>query len=220
MDEFTHAAEARAAFVTVGGYARGFVVETSHARLVITAAHCLPHLPTAHPAATEERAYANLLGPLGAPPSISAECVFADPAADLAVLCGPDGQELYDQSEAYERFVEAASALRIDVVTSPREAWLLMLDGLWERCSVRVTDNYFFPGLALTIVGATQGNAAGTSGSPIVSAEGTALGVISLGSLDGSGSLFGDQAGQPLLAGTLPGWLLAALNVRVENGGA
>lgn len=49
-----------------------------------------PCLSAAH---DRERTYANLIGPLGAEPTVTAECVFVDPVADISVLGSPDGQE-------------------------------------------------------------------------------------------------------------------------------
>jgi hypothetical protein len=89
------------AVLRVGG-GRGFVVDGEWTRLVITAAHCLPQMPPAHGASyTEERTYSDLLGPLGAETTVWAECLFADPVADIAVLGEPDSQELYEQARAY-----------------------------------------------------------------------------------------------------------------------
>ena len=69
------------------GDGRGFVVENDDERLVITAMHCLPELPIAHGASyIEERTYRGLLGPVGDGQTVWAECLFADPIADLAVL--------------------------------------------------------------------------------------------------------------------------------------
>jgi hypothetical protein len=77
-----------AAVITVGG-GRGFVVNDE---CVITAAHCLPHLPPCCTASyPEERTYAKLLALLGGEPAIPAECRFADPVGDIAVLGAPDG---------------------------------------------------------------------------------------------------------------------------------
>src|SRR5262245_11700488 len=73
----------------------GFVVEGSKDRLlcVITAAHCLPHLPLPNPAPPiEERFYENLLGRIGDSPTAGAECLFVDPIADIAVLGDPGGK--------------------------------------------------------------------------------------------------------------------------------
>jgi hypothetical protein len=83
--------EAKNAIVKVGG-GRGFVVQGERDRLVITAGHCLPDFPTCHSSShTEERTYKALLGSLGEKPAVWAECLFADPIGDVAVL-GPHHQ--------------------------------------------------------------------------------------------------------------------------------
>jgi hypothetical protein len=121
---------AQGAIVTVDG-GRGFVIETRHDRFVITAAHCLPTLPPAHPLSyTEERTYHKLLGPIGSAPTISAECLFVDPVVDIAVLGEPDGQlYLEGEDEAFRAFVEATPALQVGVLADRCDAWLHTLDG-------------------------------------------------------------------------------------------
>jgi len=80
--------EAKHAVITVGA-GRGFVVDSKRGRLVITAAHCLPRFPRrASVSHSAERTYNALLGPLGKEPSVSTECLFADPIGDIAVLGG------------------------------------------------------------------------------------------------------------------------------------
>jgi hypothetical protein len=99
-----HARHALSAVVRVSNGGRGFVVETSgrfgrRNRYVITAAHCLPRVPPRHGLShTEERTYKKLLAPLGKKPSVWCECLFLDPIADIAVLGGPDNQELSEQA--------------------------------------------------------------------------------------------------------------------------
>src|ERR1035437_420479 len=94
--------EAKNAIVKVGG-GRGFVVQGERDRLVITAGHCLPDFPTCHSSShTEERTYKALLGSLGEKPAVWAECLFADPIGDVAVLGPPDDQQPSDEFEAYE----------------------------------------------------------------------------------------------------------------------
>ena len=103
----------RRAVVKVGDGGRGFMVEINDPFLklrvpvIITAAHCLPHFPPALGliSYTEERTYRALLGPLGGEQTVWAECLFADPIADIAVLGSPDGQELYDEARAYEELM-------------------------------------------------------------------------------------------------------------------
>jgi hypothetical protein len=95
---------AKEAIIKVGE-GRGFLVEYSPwPHQVITAAHCLPHLPSAHGASyAKERTYANLLGPRDGLPTVLAECVFVDPIADIAVLAAPVG--LYEEFEDYDDFM-------------------------------------------------------------------------------------------------------------------
>jgi len=109
------------------GDGRGFVVERRFGRgtdrIIIAAAHCLPvcrHLrapvgaATPHPARyLKEATYQDLLGPLGAKPTVWAHCLFVDPVADIAVLCQPDNQELCDEAEAYDALIESMQPLRL-----------------------------------------------------------------------------------------------------------
>src|ERR1039458_7796780 len=91
----------RGAVVRVGA-GRGFVVQGERDRLIVTAAHCLPEFPPCASFSTlEERTYPSLVAPLGSPLEIWAECLFADPIGDIAILGAPDGQEMSDEYEAY-----------------------------------------------------------------------------------------------------------------------
>ena len=96
------------------GDGRGFVIATKEARYVVTAAHCLPNLPPADPAAyAKDRTHPDFLGPLGGPRDVWAECVFANPVADLAVLARPDDQELSGRAAAYDHLIQAAKRFAI-----------------------------------------------------------------------------------------------------------
>ena len=97
---------AKRAVVTVGE-GRGFVIDTDP-RLVVTAAHCLPHLPPACSVMyLEEKTYKDLLAPLGnRKRTVWAECLFIDPVADIAVLGTPDDQALDEEAVAYDDLVE------------------------------------------------------------------------------------------------------------------
>jgi hypothetical protein len=97
------------------GDGRGFIVEADYRRLVLTAAHCLPHFPPCHGASyLEERTYCDLLGLLDtSSPNVCAECLSVDPIADLAVLGSPDNQALSSEAEAYETPTGQRSELQV-----------------------------------------------------------------------------------------------------------
>jgi hypothetical protein len=87
--------------------------------VVITAAHCLPDLPSPNPASFfEERTYAACLGALGANPTVWAECLFVDPIADIAVLGEPDSQALSDENDAYHLLIDDRPTLPIGKATT------------------------------------------------------------------------------------------------------
>lgn len=188
--------------VTVG-HGRGFLVKARCGVAVVTAAHCLPNVPQAdpHPDSTERICRGKLLSQLGKKPTVHAECLFADPVGDIAVLRDLQGYQFTRQADAYRRLVGDRRTLRIGRATSePGPAWLLSLSRQWTHCTV--TLNGWGNGLFLndTTKDATW---MGTSGSPVVTADGHALGIVSLGR--------GEFSYNPALAGCLPSWLLADL---------
>jgi hypothetical protein len=195
--------------VQVGG-GRGFVVEREdqwQPRVIITAAHCLDDLPPAHPISyTEERTYPSMLGPLGAEPTVSAECLFADPIADIAVFGTPDSQDFSDEADAYESLLAAVAPLPVaDAPKDSRErvkvlpveiagevfdeatvltpgqgtALVLSLSGDWTKCSVERRG----PWLWIKEIDLIE---PGMSGSPIVSLSGEAIGLVSTAGSAGS----------------------------------
>ena len=157
--------------ITVGD-GRGFVIAPKHnrfgKRFVLSAAHCLPWLPPAHPATyTEELTYGPLLGPLGKEPSVLAECAFVDPVADLAVLRSPDNQELSEEADAYEALLEPMAPLEVaDVGGREVLGQLLSLKGSWFSCTLQHRGGPFW------IKDAKQPIQSGMSGSPILAANG------------------------------------------------
>jgi hypothetical protein len=126
---------ARSAIVTVG-LGRGFVVRDERdplmPRLVITAAHCLPFFPPcASASSTQERTYDGLLGRLGDKPTVWAECLFADPIGDIAVLGPPDNQDCSEQAKQYNELMKVAAPLPTADAASSCRAWLPSLKGEW-----------------------------------------------------------------------------------------
>ena len=178
-------------------------------RLVITAAHCLPKFPRAYSAEfCELRTYRNLLGSLannrnGKKNDVCAECLFADPIADIAVLGCPDGQALGDEADAYNVFTEKVTPLRIGAARSGKD-WLLSLDRpRW----IPTTLDLAYRSRSLK-TGPTE---AGMSGSPILNDRGKAVGVVCTGTetITASGKRVNENAGhQAILMKNLPGWLL------------
>jgi hypothetical protein len=204
-------AEAKSAVVRVGD-GRGFVVETigqerhvvraAQGRYVVTAAHRLPRLPSAQSASyLEERTYAKLLGPLEGECGVWAECTFADPVEDVAVLHEPDNQELPDEVEEFRALVEAPT--RAFSVRAPQAdvlcGWLLSLDGEWFAVQVNAPAGWRFFLNPDPVAG-------GISGSPIVDDDGFAVGVVNLGGECGASS--------PKLCDVLPGRMLRWLGVK------
>jgi hypothetical protein len=205
------------------GDGRGFVVADGDRNIaeggksdVVTAAHCLPTVPPPHLARyLEEATYPRLIGPLGAEPDVTAACVFVDTVADIAVLGEPDNQALSDEHDHYEAFLSALPPFDIaappprgrlrmpalDADQSPAWRWLgevsfpgrvLSLDGQWIECNVRRLGGPF-------TIEPEKLVKSGMSGSPLISATGAALGVVSTSNR------------AAVLADGLPGWLLRML---------
>jgi hypothetical protein len=174
-------------------------------RLVVTAAHCLPHLPPVPPAYNYERTYKDLLGNLHGPNrKVWAECLFADPVGDIAVLGGPSTLELSDEADAYDALADERPAIQFGKARSGR-GWILALSGdRWIETTLNVRSTIWGPSL---VVGPTEG---GMSGSPIVNDAGRAVGIVSQGrETEGKdGARKNEDAAQPILTLNLPGWLL------------
>jgi Trypsin-like peptidase domain len=201
--------KAKRSVLTVGE-GRGFVVTCRQERLVVTAAHCLPFFPVCHSmTGLAERTYAALLAPLGREPAVWAECLFADPVADIAVLGSPDNQDLYEQADAYEALVQSASSIAIADAPLKGKGWLLSLEGQWFGCTVQYLKRVKG---TLWISNTTQPIVGGMSGSPVISDNGAAIGIVAVGKMSGCQDCCEDQYGSknPRLVRDLPGWLLYA----------
>jgi len=169
--------KAKSAVLTVG-HGRGFLIESLGKRVVVTAAHCLPKFPPPHGASyLHERTYGRLLGPLAGKRTVWAECLFADPIADIAVLGSPNNLELSDEADRYDALVDPLKPLRIAAAPENGIAWLLSLKGDWFKCTVSYLKRIEGP----LWVSPDQPIAGGMSGSPILSDDGKAIGVVCLG---------------------------------------
>lgn len=192
--------QAKDFLLKVGG-GRGFVVtDTRHEELpplVITAAHCIPEMPAAHPYRRHDEETFPLLGPLLGEASLYATVLFYDPIADVAVLGQPDEQmlsqdaEAYEQllsshAEAYEQLLQSYTPLVIieplergpgvvyDLQMERRSVEYCCWQGMWKAPWVRVEGFPFESGM---------------SGSPVLDEQGRALAVVSAGNDKGSACL-------------------------------
>ena len=206
------------------GPGRGFVVEARirakaegasegraryfKRRLILTAAHCLPHLPPAHAAANEvDRTYPQLVQTLdGKRKDVWAECLFVNPVADIAVLGSPDDQMVPDESERYDELAKNVAALKIG---SPRSGpgWVLSLEGRWIRTLTKVLSGLHGTSL---LIGPTK---SGMSGSPILNDVGRVVGIVVIGT-EINGQLSKLNGPQPILVRDLPRWLVDSLVLR------
>lgn len=182
------------------GYGRGFVAQTVDNPVIITCAHCLPHVPPAIGAllVSSQNTYPSLVGVLDQEPTITVECLFADPVADVAVLGEPDDHALSDEAEAYRAFVEEREGLRIAAeqnaalpVHNRKGAWLT-LEGKWVQHSLEVNERCVWTG---------ERSESGMSGSPIIldTVRRTVVGVVASSEV------------HPRLVTALPAWLLRKL---------
>jgi len=174
--------------------------------LVVTASHCLPHLPVM-PGSLQETTYPNLLAPLGEEPSVWAKCLFIDPVSDLAIVGEPDNQVFGEESDAYVRLVDWRSPFAIAAPESGK-GYMLALDGAtWEPTALTVHVTIAGHGLSS---GPTLG---GQSGSPILDTKGRAVALVSMGSettRNGVRTQMEQNGPQPILKLALPPWLLRA----------
>lgn len=209
MTESETLSAATRSVVSVGG-GRGFVVVSGNYRFVLTAAHCLPHFPPVDAGLCPQGStYPALLGLLGDDPEVCAECRFADPIGDVAVLGPPDDQELSAEFDGYEALVENVPALPVreaseQAVPWQAEARLLSLDGRWNRCIVGQYRNGM-----LWIEDATDGIYAGMSGSPILATDGSAIGIVS--NSRAAPNTMSTAGASPSFMGSLPNWLVRQL---------
>ena len=147
---------------------------------------------------------------MGGARRVTAECVFIDPIADIAVFGAPDTQERDEEAQAYEKLTGEA-AFKIGKLPRQRarrwppvssEAHMLTLDNEWFVCRIeRSGAMLWFDQAAQPVVG-------GMSGSPIVLPDGSAVGVVCTSEESHSGGREGGPG--PTLSAHLPGWLLHA----------
>ena len=87
---------------------------------------------------TEERTYQRLLGELIGEPTVWAECLFADPISDVAVLGPPDNQEFYPRESSTHPRGGPAVRIRLPPEASLSHWCLPRLQAQKDRLSPRM----------------------------------------------------------------------------------
>jgi hypothetical protein len=198
------------------GEGRGFVVEHRGEHLVVTASHCLPWLPSGFGIAySEQHVYRKMLGPLGSAPIVACECLFVNPVDDVAVLGVPDTQSFSDEVDAYRALLEYATPFRITEAPEKGRGFLLSLEREWFGCQVQWMKSIDGP---LWVSKLAQSIEGGMSGSPIVSENGNAIGIVATSVMEKGKDAATDEFGasNPRLMRDLPLWLLRAQTMRKQ----
>jgi hypothetical protein len=193
---------------------RGFIVGGAHgARYVVTAARCLAQSRFPRPNLAfrvREWTFPNVIGPLGANRgTITAQLCVINLADDIAVF-GEPNKELGFETHQYKQFTAIAMPVAEPPATpepcrwrnaSGSRAWVSAPDGTWLCCSVQDSGGFL-------MVGGVDVTSA-MSGSPIVNADGAAIGLIS--ATEGGGRY---DTGYRSLVDCLPAWLWRKLQCR------
>jgi hypothetical protein len=199
------------AIVRVNG-GRGFVVQGERDWLVITAAHCLCKqgrykLPPAdYFSGTEDRTYPRLIG-VAKSAKIWAECLFADPVNDIAVMGPVDGQFYgHERVASWDEMMEAVSPLAIADAATEGVVQLYALDGERFRARIQRREGEY----SLWIRECEQPITSGMSGSPICNGSGKAIGVVSI-SIGPANQDDHHEGHAGMLTRILPVWLVREL---------
>ena len=155
---------------------RGFIVERQKNRFVLTVAHCLPHLPPCSLMSHgEERTYKHSLGVIGQHAKVWAQCLFADPVSDIAILGSPDYQTFFEQSDQWKTFIQALKPIPIRRPRLGETIYMLSLRGEFVSGVIHSVNEQF-----LNIESTGDLIQPGMSGSPILNEDGHAVSLCSV----------------------------------------
>lgn len=152
----------------------------------------------------------DFLRPIGAKPTVWAECLFVNPVADIAVLGPPDEQTLPEQAQGYKALLRSLKPFKVADIQQVDQVWLLSLERKWFSCRA----NYlpWVNGSLWLHTWELGSIKSGMSGSPIISDNGEAVGVVRVANLTGL-----DSGPQARLVRDLPGWLSYAQQRRAAD---
>jgi hypothetical protein len=179
--------EAEHCVITVGE-GRGFVARgPNRENLIVTTVECLSIIPS------DLSEIPHLLGRLGAAPFLSATCLFVDPISGVAIL-GP-----FDPGDYFDFMRELVPLDIAEAKDYRTPAFLLSLAKRWTGCFASGDGHH-----SVFISGFEYPIADGMSGSPVLDADGRAIGVVRVD----DGSRHRTMGGGPKLTDCLPGWFL------------
>jgi S1-C subfamily serine protease len=131
-----------------------------------------------------------------------------EPCADIAVLECADNQMFYDDADAFESWVEQVAPVPVrDSLLAPDEPILIHVlthDRGWVGGRATKHGLRQVGRVAIETIDPIEG---GTSGGPVVDADGALVGVVSW-TAEGSGA---EGGAIPLACHALPAWVLAAI---------
>ena len=88
---------------------------------------------------------------------------------------------MFNECDAYKTFCEGRPALHLAELPVSGQVWLMTLEGRWIPCDATRYGGIF--NVTLAVKGPLAAYARGTSGSPIVSADGGAVALVSVGDM-------------------------------------
>jgi Trypsin-like peptidase domain len=193
-----------ASAITVGR-GRGFVIhDETRERVVVTACHALPNLPSPHRRSQGEGCtFERLLAPLREKPAVACEVLFADPIADLAVLGASEDRA------AYDALVATVTPLRIARVADERRTRVInvqlqsLLDEWFVLRAVHSRGSLWLHG------NGTDKIVCGMSGSAILNDDGAVVAVLTAADGDPGRAVYDGGGPQAVLSKCLPTRFLA-----------
>jgi len=189
---------------------RGVLVD---GELILTAAHCVTHTIEGHMVLGDYfvQEIETSHGLLRVQP------LAVEPVADIAVVGALDDQAFFDDASAFEDWCHATPPVPLSLedfhLQEPFPVYVLTHRGLWLEGTAELFRNDA-PMLWMTVPAGIEG---GTSGSPVVTAHGALVGIVShMGATAPAAFDKGTHGSAPRPHLTLPVWIVR----RIQDGAA